>query len=192
MDNYNIDAELYILGCRLSNFDGRHSINALEQFISAEGEFESLKGISEKDLLAEVSEALIDNLFVAVQLQKEGVRKRCLEWIENRKKGPNSEKSLNENPFLRDGEEVFNYLERKSPKKTGPQWYSAIYRFLADKALVSGVVSYQDFILKSKRLDSFSKVTDIGTIDGRKLDESNVYISALQKHYDRFLQLKGH
>ena len=190
MDNYNIDTELYILGCILNNYSGTYSIGALERFIKAEDEFNSLKGIPDEYLLDEVEEALIDNLFVSVRLEREGARQRCLEWVEMRKKGQNPQEPIDENIFRKHGLEAFRYLEKKFPKKEpNGEWYSAIYRFLANKALADGVVAYQNYILKSGRLKSFSRVTATCTIDG-KLDEKNIYISALQKHYERFQKLK--
>lgn len=82
MMSYDIDSEMYILGCTLNNKNGDYAIGALDRFLNAEDEFSKLAGIPTEYLVDNLKENLTNGQFMSVTLSNDGVRQRCIEWVE--------------------------------------------------------------------------------------------------------------
>lgn len=83
---YDINSEIYILGGILNTFDGDQAVEAMEDFVTGKNEFQRLKEFPPEYLLDNLKENLINGQFLTVTLTNEGIRQRCLEWVEKQSK----------------------------------------------------------------------------------------------------------
>lgn len=172
MTHYNTVRELRILGCMMNTASGDYCIWKLEDFIAGQGEFESLSGIPEHYLLDILKESLLDNKFVDVTLKYEGVRQRCLQWVEEkrekhlhkvREERTTSDENVNPYPqiFTLEGWRLFvDFEANKTEEDSVIKYFSAIWDYLNDRdMLTSSEKKYRDFIKeKYKVKEKFSRI----------------------------------